>query len=145
MNYGSVRVRINHELYLLMGIRTDIIRKGSDILSEGMRVCTHVWFVCGFRPISWKSVRTLNRGCNRPVISHVHRKVCSANWGVVYLFMRLIGPQGGCSEMCENLLHWLAVWTTRELCWFEDPSVNIAYIIYKDAKSMHTGWSTCVL
>ncbi len=65
--------------------------------------CLHACLVCvcvcvcvchGFRPISWKSVLMLNRGCNQPVISHVHRKVCLADWGVVYLSIQLITAPG---------------------------------------------------
>lgn len=60
-----------------------------------LSVCTRVRLVCvchGFRPISWKSVAMLNRGCNQPVISHVHRKVCLADWGCLSFIQFVTAP-----------------------------------------------------
>lgn len=45
---------------------------GASVSVFGLCVCVSVCL--GFRPISWKSVVMLHRGCNQPVISHVHRK-----------------------------------------------------------------------
>lgn len=47
------------------------------------------------------TVVMLNRGCNQPVISHVHRKVCLADGRAVYWLAeprRLRTPPDSCSK-----------------------------------------------
>lgn len=64
-----------------------------------------------------------NRGCNQPVISHVNRKVCLADWGFVYLVIQLIRHHDDCAKKVKK----------KSTNAYGQPENCVAFQLFKDS------------
>lgn len=125
----------------------------SQPIAIGWNIPTHTpptklvqWWIMDHWGYEWTTRKCthrhqLNRGCNQPVTSHVHRKVCSADGGGVYLFIKAhTDPGKRCSKFLQIKTN---LCTQNGVFFFDDMDIPVGFFFKHNIFWGFCTWTLC--